>query len=74
MSAKAECTWGEGPDVLMTVSLKNAWVALDPPDAGSFGLTGAEARRLAAELLVSAERVEEYERSYAEYCKGHSTS
>jgi hypothetical protein len=56
MAVQAVCTWGDGPDVLISVNARETrngytttWV----------DLTAAEARRLAAELLVAAERAEE---------------
>lgn len=65
MSAWAICTWGDGPDVLVSVSRENTsgfgWVSYQFSAAiGSFGLTVAEARKLAAELLVAVERAESY--------------
>jgi hypothetical protein len=61
MTIKAECTWGEGPDVL--IFAEGAEVAagehLERPDQAWINLTATEARRLAAELLVAAERAEE---------------
>ncbi len=60
---KAVCTWGEGPDVL--VSLENdVFILFEEPDKSHFAhgvvtqgqmdLSAAEAERLAAELLIAA--------------------
>ena len=76
MTAKAECTWGEGPDVLIVLSgvhtagahlpaghLHQTYSTLvrHPDGKWSFGLTAPEAKSLAAELLVEVARVERFE-------------
>lgn len=74
MSAKAECTWGDGPDVLVVVAGINiSGFSLSQHANGdhSFGLTSDEAKHLAAQLLTSAERADELDRSYFEHCKAH---
>ena len=76
--ARASCTWGEGPDVLVVVNrprnVENGWGWVAYPDsgcfghAGSFGLTAAEARVLAAQLLAGAECADRFERDCAATC------
>lgn len=65
MSATAECTWGEGPDVLVIVPDDNEYelytsVGRLPSGESysSFGLKASEARAFAADLIVAAERAE----------------
>jgi hypothetical protein len=61
MSAKAECTWGLGPDVLIVIAVENTsgFPLIQHGDGqSSFGLTAAEARKLAAQMIVAAERTE----------------
>ena len=57
MSAKAVCSWGNGPDVSVIVSRNSAsgfdWTPYIA-DAGCFGLTIAEALILAEELKKAA--------------------
>lgn len=53
MRASAECTWSEGFGFDVTLDTDN----------DSVGLTVTEARRLAAELLVAAERAESYDKT-----------
>lgn len=74
---KAECAWGEGPDVIL--SLDNTGMVLheDPCDLdkwkhgvvkqGSLDLTAAEAYKLAMELLAAVNKVNELE----QICKDH---
>lgn len=59
--ATAECTWGDGPDVCVTVRRDIAfgygWIPYpdsDTKDAGSFGLSAPEALALAAQLVQAA--------------------
>lgn len=80
--ARAECTWGEGPDVLVIVpspgSAKNGWGwsahAPSSGDAGSFGCTAQEARALAAELIAAADHAEGCDREFAAHCAHHAKS
>lgn len=77
----ASCTWGDGPDVLVTLDGK-AFICYenpknDPPprgqwthgyvSKGSFDLTQAEARELAAQLLRAADACKELEDALEEY-------
>ena len=77
MSVRAECTWGEGPDVLVVVERANVsgynWTPYDPEitvlgakDAGSFGLTINEALALAAQLVQSAVAATRLDAGYME--------
>lgn len=76
---KVSCAWGEGPDVLLTVE-NSPFMCYEPPSDfnraingyvynGSMDLTQAEARKLAADLLMAAEACKELDDSYAEYVK-----
>jgi len=68
---KAECTWGEGPDIIL--SLNNTAMVLyeNPCDLdkwkhgvvkqGSLDLTAFEAHKLAMELLAAVNKVNELE-------------
>jgi hypothetical protein len=73
--AVAECTWGEGPDVLVTVHRDTgfgfAWTAYNEHESavGSFGLTAPEARALALTLVRAADQAESLGREYAEHEK-----
>lgn len=66
VSSHAECTWGDGPDVLVVVvdtpSIGYPFVLM-PDGNATFGLTRAEARGLAAELLIAAETADDYVQS-----------
>ena len=73
MSAHVECTWGDGPDVLVLVSRPHEgdrfpWLEHDPnsPSAGSFGLTAPEALALAARLVQAAVEATRLDAGYAE--------
>ena len=58
MSTRAEYVEGDGPPVLLITDYSFG----DYPEAvSSEGLTAVEARRLAAELLVAADRADELE-------------
>ena len=70
--ARAECAWGEGPDVLVVVYREtgagHGWVEYKPhdPQAGSFGLTVSEALALAAHLVQAAVEATRLDAGYAE--------
>ena len=71
--ARAECAWGEGPDVLVIVESANAsgypWVEYEhdvPGSLGSFGLTAPEALALAARLVQAAVEATRLDAGYAE--------
>ena len=74
MSARAECTWGDGPDVLVIVERANTsghnWMpyelARDLENEGSFGLTVNEALALAAQLVQSAVTATRLDAGYME--------
>jgi hypothetical protein len=75
VSVSAACTWGDGPDVLVTIAAENKSryrLRLYGHGGGSFGLTAAESRRLAAELLASADHADELNRAYGEQCRQES--
>lgn len=72
---RATCTWGEGPDVLLVLDGSDLML-YEPPSKfniglhgyasqGSAGLTAAEARSLAAQLLAAADQADEIEASLA---------
>jgi hypothetical protein len=81
-NVKANCTWGDGPDVLVSLDgmpfICHEDPKNDPPpkgqwvhgyvSRGSFDLTQAEARRLAYELLEAAETCKAMEDSYMISC------
>ena len=61
-SIKSTCTWGEGPDVLLTIEYDNdktQWL----------DLTSREARILSNQLIVSAQYAEDMDKSVREYFK-----
>jgi len=64
MTIKAECTWGEGPDVLLTVERGNE-------KARWYDLTSQEARILSNQLIVSARYAEEMDMSIIQYSETH---
>lgn len=79
---EATCTWGDGPDVL--VSNKNGgYILFDDPKQyppnfvhgmslnGQFDLTIKQAIKLARELLRAANTAQQLEDSYTSYCENH---
>jgi hypothetical protein len=59
MVAKAECTWGMGPDVLVVVEGGRDYGVVGHGDGKiSFGQRAREARVLAAQLLAAADRAD----------------
>lgn len=60
MSTRAEYVGGDGPPVLLITDYS---FGDDPEAVSSEGLSADEAHRLAAELLVAADRADEFERS-----------
>ena len=79
---KAECTWGDGPDVL--ISIKNHPILLgnDVVDKHKsthgivkdswIDLTQAQARKLAHDLLIAADQAKYLEDSIKDYCNNQS--
>lgn len=55
MNAEAECTWGDGPDVLLTI------------DDKLYDLTVEEAFDLAAKLTMAAQYARHLEETVAKY-------
>ena len=75
MSAKATCTWGDGPDVMISVmkTNKSGFDYVDVSDKtvdtkGSFGLTADEAIELAKELIDAAVLANKYFEGYNHSC------
>ena len=80
---KAECTWGEGPDVLVSLDdtivmlYEGPWNPIPPRGAskhgfvknGSFDLTADEAEAFGAALISAAQQSRELDKSFAEHCK-----
>jgi len=80
---KATCTWGDGPDVLITLDglpfICHEDPKNDPPprgqwvhgyvSKGSFDLTQSEARILAHELIMAADSCKHIEDSYKTMCE-----
>jgi len=74
---RAECTWGEGPDVLVILEGTRVMLYENPIDLnrathgyvreGSFDLTIEEALVLAASLIVAAKTAIELDDSYQDY-------
>lgn len=74
---KAECTWGQGPDVLVTLDGTGVLCYEDPHsknkcthgivNQGSLDLTIKEARILAASLIMAANQAEELNNSFDDY-------
>ncbi len=74
---KAECTWGDGPDVLVILEGTKVMLYEDPIDMdrsvhgyttqGSFCLTVKEALTLAGSLYVAAGQAMELDNSYRDY-------
>jgi hypothetical protein len=62
--ARAECTWGTGPDVLVLIERGGDWPWMS--HQGSFGLTAAEALALAAWLVQAAVEATRLDAGYAE--------
>jgi len=72
---KAECTWGDGPDVMLSLSgselfLLEETYSHNPPrgtsmyghvSQGQVCLTIEEAKKLAEDLLMAAQQAENYE-------------
>ena len=72
----ASCTWGDGPDVVVSFQGKRVILYEDPTmkgwkhgyvESGSFDLTSKEAFKLAGELINSATGAEEMEKSLKDY-------
>jgi len=73
---KAACTWGDGPDVMVTLEDKPFILYEDPDKSGwvhgsvkkgSFELTAEEATKLAADLLIAADRANGLRESIRRY-------
>lgn len=79
----AACTWGYGPDVIVSLNGKPFICYEDPKNdppprgqwkhgyvsEGSFDLTQDEARRLAYDLLQASDSCREIGNTYEEYCE-----
>lgn len=69
-SVRAECTWGEGPDVLVIIPTGIAphghydYPVMAVANGHSFGLRAEEARALAATLMTAATAAEELQRGW----------
>ncbi len=76
---KATCTWGDGPDVLISLTKNDIFVLLEDPDKtkytqgcvnkGSIGITADEAIELAMQLLASAREAKRLDFEYSQYFK-----
>lgn len=76
---KATCTWGDGPDVLITWEKLRAMLYEKPYDfdkaiygfvnSGSICLTSKEAEDFARSLMLAAKMARELDSSYKEKCK-----
>lgn len=77
MSIKASCTWGDGPDVLITLD-DLLFMLYEPPDQldravhglvkkGSFALTANEALKFAKQLKQAALSAKELDKDYSDY-------
>jgi len=74
---KVTCTWGDGPDVMLSLDGSIMVIHNDPLDKdawahgtvsdGSLDLTADEAEELAYGLIASAKAARELKKSYAEY-------
>ncbi len=66
---KAECTWGEGPDIVVSLDGTPLILSQEPEDLnrfkygaitkGDFDMTAKEATQFAGELLSAARRAQE---------------
>jgi len=78
---KVECTWGDGPDVLVVLDGKPIMLYEDPSDMdkcthglvrqGSLDLTAEEAQELGVDLITAARQARQLSKQYAEHCKEH---
>jgi hypothetical protein len=76
---KAECTWGDGPDVLLILDGTDVMLYHDPVDLdrsthgtvreGSACLTVDEARALAHQLLEASRQAEQLDKEFAHHMK-----
>jgi len=60
--ARAECTWGDGPDVLVVVPQGSRYAMMAVDGGHSFGMESRAARALAESLLKAADIADELER------------
>jgi hypothetical protein len=61
----AECTWGDGPDILVTISPRLAYPLMQVADGQySYGLTVFEAKLLMNDLNAAIEKAEAYEATF----------
>lgn len=58
------CTWGDGPDVLLTIEIL---VGTEKGKKEFHDLTAEQARRLAQDLIIAAEHVDELNRLAEQY-------
>ena len=80
---RPECTWGDGPDVLL-INEGQYYMLYDDPDKertvhgisyqGSFCLNKEEARRLAYDLLRCVSKVGEMEQQAKDYFENESNN
>jgi hypothetical protein len=77
---KASCTWGDGPDVVVSFQGTRVILYEDPTmkgwkhgyvENGSFDLTSGEATVLAHQLLNAAKGAKEMEKSLNDYMEHH---
>ena len=78
---KTTCEWGDGPDVIMSLSGSKMILHESPNDKdawthgtvseGSLDLTADVAERLGVELIAAASQVRRLNEEYAEHCKEH---
>lgn len=61
---KADCTWGDGPDILMSIELI---LGRESGKKFFFDLTPIQARILAAELTSAADTCDQTEKEVEEY-------
>lgn len=54
-----ECTWGDGPDILMDITRQ---IGKHSEEAFNFDLKASEAREIARALLLAADQSDEMER------------
>ena len=64
MKYKAECTWGDGPDVLLVIESIGRKTYY-------FDLTSKEAKELANQLLMASSVAKEMDESLIEYFDTH---
>jgi hypothetical protein len=68
---EVQCTWGEGPDVLVIVEHKatpeecQGFPLVDVGDKSSFGLSVKAARQLAIDLTAAADQAERLNRGWS---------